>query len=553
MAGRQASLRDFFLGGKRLPWYAVSASIVATEISAVTYISLPSVVFKTGGNLTYLQIGLIGSLFARGFVAWKLVPAYFQREIYSPYDFVGERLGEGMRRATTALFTLGGLLGQSARVYMTAVVLEVLLYEPLSSIENWCGIPPLTTAVVMIGLVAIVWTWMGGIAAVIWTDTILFVLFIVGAAVSLIVIDSSLESGLFASLPAARDLGKLQWLDFDTSPVRAYTFWAALIGASWGGVGSYGVDQLMAQRMFCCRNARDARKAILASYVAVAVTCVVACIGLGLWAYYREFPLQGAAAELVASRPDRIFPVFITEVLPAGLKGLVIAGAFAAAISSLDSILAALCQTTLSAVFIPLRSKQNEGTTTDSEADSASLLRLSRILVVVWGVILCALAIGIESIADRYDAILDLALAMAGYSGGALLAAFALAYLPTGRDGRGFFWAAPLSVLWILAVVWHEPWSLWLCAGGGVSLVVHYSWWQARLASFSVIKSALLALGAAGVVATTKYAVFEGGGVVAWPWYIPLGSLIAFGFGYALSAPCIASNAQHAQDPATSV
>ena len=552
MAGKQASLRDFFLGGRRLPWYAVSASIVATEISAVTYISLPSVVYRRGGDLTYLQIGLFGSLLARAFVAWKLVPAYFEREIYSPYDYIGRRLGEGMRRATTALFTLGGLLGQSARVYVTAVVLEVLLHEPLTSFERLSGVAPLTTAVAMIGLVAVVWTWMGGIAAVIWTDTILFLLFLIGAVVSLLVIDASLEGGLRAALASAQQAGKLRVLDFDLDPTRAYTFWAALLASSWGGVASYGVDQLMAQRMFCCRGVREARLAILCSYAAIAVTCVVASIGLGLWAYYEAFPLSGVAAELVAEKPDRIFPIFISQVLPLGAKGLVVAGAFAAAISSLDSILAALVQTTLSVVWLPLsgraRALRAPGAAGVAgvagvagaqggvdEVDSKRLLRLSRWLVLVWGALLCSLAVGLESVARHYDAILDLALAMAGYTGGALMAGFLLAWLPSTRDGRGFFWSAPLSVLWVMAVVWHQSWSLWACGIGAAILLASYASNKVRGAGPGAGRLLLLSAGVAGMLATVRWGVFEQGGVLAWPWYIPLGSVIAFGFGYGLS------------------
>ena len=127
LAGRQESVRDFFLGGRKLPWWGVAASIVATEISAVTYVSLPSVVWRPGGDLTYLQLGLIGALVAKAIVAMVLVPAYFEREIYSPYDYMGARLGGGVRRATTVLFSIGGVLGQAARVYLVAVVLENLI------------------------------------------------------------------------------------------------------------------------------------------------------------------------------------------------------------------------------------------------------------------------------------------------------------------------------------------------------------------------------------------------------------------------------------------
>lgn len=140
--GRQSTLRDFFLGGRRLPWWAVSASIVATEISALTLVSLPAIVFVDGGTCAYLQITLIGSVVARLAIAWWLVPAYYQEEIYSPYDWVGRRLGESARRMMTLFGAIGGVLSQAARVYLTAVVLEILLHEQLRAWKTPAASPP---------------------------------------------------------------------------------------------------------------------------------------------------------------------------------------------------------------------------------------------------------------------------------------------------------------------------------------------------------------------------------------------------------------------------
>ena len=187
-SGKQESLRDFFLGGRRLPWYAVAASIIATEISAVTFISLPSVVAREGGDWTYLQIGLFGSLFARGIIAWFLVPAYYEREVFSPYDYMGAKLGEGVRRTATSLFALGGILGQSARVYLTAVVLGVLLENELAWVAAQTGVSPLAVAVGVITLVAMAWTLMGGMRTVIWTDVMQFFLFAIGGVAALVVL-----------------------------------------------------------------------------------------------------------------------------------------------------------------------------------------------------------------------------------------------------------------------------------------------------------------------------------------------------------------------------
>ena len=341
LSGRQKDLGDFFLGGKRLPWWAVSASIIATEISAVTYISLPSIVYRESGDFTYLQIALFGYVLSRVLVGTLLVPAYYRGDLFSPYDLVGQRLGEPARRVATGLFSLGGVLAQSSRVYLTAIVLHVLLVSELERFEAATGLRPLWTAVAVVVTVAVLWTWMGGVATVIWTDAMLFLSFVFGALATLWVLSARLEGGLGGALAGAWDAGKLRLLDVSLDPTQPYTLWAALLGASIGGIGAFGTDQLVAQRLFCCASARDARRAIISSSLGVLLTMLVMVVGVGLWAYYQQFPLAGASAQAIAERPDRIVPLFVREVMPVGLKGLVVAGALAAAISSLDSILSA--------------------------------------------------------------------------------------------------------------------------------------------------------------------------------------------------------------------
>ena len=194
LTGRQESLRDFYLGGRRLPWYAVSASIIATEISAVTFFAVPSLVWREGGSIHYLQIGLISALVARLVVAFVLTPAYYEKEIYSPYDFMGDRLGRGVRRMTTGLFMIGGVLAQAARVYITAVIIEVLAREQLAAVESVTGLP-LAGAILAISIVATAWTWIGGVATVVWTDALLFLMFIGGFVALLAVMHGEILAG----------------------------------------------------------------------------------------------------------------------------------------------------------------------------------------------------------------------------------------------------------------------------------------------------------------------------------------------------------------------
>lgn len=459
LAGRQRGLRDFFLGGRNLPWWAVAGSIVATEVSAVTFLSLPFVIYKEGGDLTYLQLGVGALVLAKLAVAWILVPRYFEREIYSPYDLVGQRLGGGARRVATALFSIGGVLAQAARVYLTAVVLELMLRDELGWLEGRTGIPPLAAAVGAIGVVSVLWTFVGGMAAVVWTDALLFLVFLVGLVIALVTAISGLEGGAAEVFEVARSADKLRLFDLSTDPTRAYTLWAALFAYVIWGFGMFGTDQLLAQRLFCCRDARDARRAMIASNAALIVTGLAAMVGLALYAYYQAHPLDGDALALYEEKGDRIFPLFILSAIPTGLKGLVIAGVFAAAISSLDSILAALSQVTLSTV-VPERHRS---------------VATSRLLVILFGVALCALAVFMERVHERFPSILDLSLAMAGYTVGALLAGVMLALFPAGRDGRGYLVSAPLAAASVLLVSettdlawpWYAPLGLIVAWGGG--------------------------------------------------------------------------------------
>ena len=549
-AGEQRTLRDFFLGGRRLPWYAVSASIVATEISAVTFISLPAGVWFADAQ--YLQLVLLGSLVARVLVAVVLVPRYYEREVYSPYDWMAARLGGNVRRTTTILFSLGGVLGQSARVFMTALVLRVILFRELAWIEAELGIPPLVSAVSAIGIVAVLWTWMGGIATVVWTDAVLFVLFLAGASIALLTVGAHVEGGLGAALEQAHAAGKLRIFDGSLDLTDNYTVLAALIGLGIGGIGSYGTDQLMAQRLFCCRTAKEARWAMIGSYAAVVPIVLVALVGAALFAYTQEHPLEGAAAALVAEKSDRLFPVFVVEVVPIGLKGVVLAGAFAAAISSVDSILAALAQTTLSLGFFARRREQD-----DEAAHDRRTLRASRMLILAWAVVLCAAAVGVEALAADHDSVLDLALAMAGYTGGALLAGFFLAFLPLRIDGRGYAWGAALSVFTIFALNAHRPTIEGLVGDPGrvcavFGAVTALAWTVRRsLPDFRAgrplarvfAQAFVLLAGLAGVVWLGEYGYFLRVGpegepvraVLAWPYYIPLGACVAFVWGWALA------------------
>ena len=484
LAGKQKSMEDFFRGGNRLPWYAVSGSMIATIISAVTFVGVPAVAYAQTGNFTYLQFGIVAGLLSRLFVAFFLVPAYYRHEVYSPYDYMGRRLGESARSVTTALFSVLGVLAQAARVYLTAIILQLVLEQQLASVSAVTGMSPLVLAISAVGVIAIIWTMLGGIATVVWTDAMLFLVFVVGGLVALGVVASQMPDGLAQVVREGWAAGKFKLWELSVTPANAarfnswwaamltqpYTIWAAIFAVTFGNIGSYGTDQLLAQRIFTCRNQRDAKWAVISSWAAELVVALMLMVGVGLWSFYKTFPeqLSGAAAAAVEAKPDNIFPVFILTQVPVALRGLIVAGIFAAAISSLTSILAALSQTTLSAVYLPLR-----GLSADQpipEHENQRVLTVSRILIVLWGIALCAMAVAIDGYVEAQKAkgneilFLDLALGLANYIIGTLFAAFLLAWLPLGKDGYGLIWSAPLSVFCVVATRFHTTPRYAICA-----------------------------------------------------------------------------------------
>jgi SSS family transporter len=442
MRGHQASIRDFFLGGRSLPWQAVSGSIIATEISGVTFIGVPGMVFAADGNFTYLQWAL-GSIIARFLVGMFFVSYFYEREIYSPYDFMENRIGPGVKRLATVIFSIGSVLGQSVRVLVAALALRV--------VTSFGTDYDFAICIVIIGLFAIGWTLMGGMRTVIWTDVMQFGLFVFGGAVALIWIVSSLDGGWaeYFKVGLAAQVengvsthGKFSLIDLTTDPAVSFTLWVAILAVPFLNLSAFGVDQLNAQRMFCCRSESDAKKAIIWSSVGQFITLLMLMVGAGLFVYYTQNPPGPAEAELFHEDHDLVFPTWITTTLPVGLRGLILAGVFAAAISSLDSILAALSQTTLS-LFHKTGAEQ-------TAEQHRRLLLASRMLVVGWGVLLTVFAIFLDRMRGDIN-VVNLAFGMVSYTAGPLLGMFLAAINPWRHSSlRGLTIGFILSFLTVL-------------------------------------------------------------------------------------------------------
>lgn len=446
LSGKQSTIKDFFLGGKSLPWWAVTGSMIATEISALTFIAVPAGVYALQGDWTYLQWGL-GSIIARFAVGYWLVPLYFEKEIYSPYDFIGNRLGEGVRRLVTLLFSLGAILGASVRVVVTAVILRAVT-----------GMDPFL-CITVIGTFAVLWTFLGGMQTVIWTDVIQFCLFLFGGILALVWLVSSLGWTQIWNLNQVvlengETLNKTRFLDLaspftEEGKALKYTLWVGLLAMPFQNLAAFGIDQLNTQRMFCCGSAKDARKAMCWSSVSILITVMMLAVGSGLFAWYQ---VNVPSAELLAAFSDdanNVFPTWIVTVVPAGLSGLILGGAFAAAISSLDSTLAALSQTSLSIFYG--REKLED------ESMGRLRVRQSRIAVCIWGVILTLVTLALWVVYERSEDsdLIGLAFGMVAYTFGPLLGVLLAAIFLKGRNfAPGLIVGSLLSVGF---VAWFRP------------------------------------------------------------------------------------------------
>lgn len=430
LRGKQATIRDFFLAGRSLPWPAVCGSIIATEISALTFIGVPGMVFAAGGNWTYLQWA-IGSVIARFIVGIYFTKVFYEREIYSPYDYMQHRLGGKARNLTTTLFFLGSILGQSVRLLVTAIVLKTVTGLDF----HLC--------ILIIGLFAIVWTLMGGMTTVVWTDVVQFGVFIFSGLLALGWILYALPGGWSQWVNVASEAGKFRLIDLTTDPSVGFTLWVGIIAMPFQNMAAFGTDQLNAQRMFCCRSAKDAGKAMIYSSLGQFVTILMLCVGAGLFAYYQHFSPSPAELSLFGADADYVFPVWITTVLPAGITGLILAGAFAAAISSLDSALAALSQATLALRF--------DGKDWAHEGSAFRMLVASRIAVIFWGITLPICAIGLDHVRGNIN-LVNLAFGMVSYTYGPMLGIFLLALFRENTGTRGVWIGLIISILLALYV-----------------------------------------------------------------------------------------------------
>ncbi len=417
---KQQSIHTYFLGGKTIPTWALSLSIVATETSTLTIIGTPGIAFR--GNLSFLQL-VMGYLVGRVFICLILIPAYFKGEMYTAYELMQRRFGSRIKHATASMFLITRALAEGVRVLAIATVVSIVL----GTGDIW--------SILIISALTLVYTFEGGLTAVIWTDVVQLFIYIGGTLVAFFVILGLVPHGWSGVVSNAGS--KFALWNFSWDLHIPYTFWAGVLGGAFLNTASHGVDQLIVQRLLAAKKERDSKIALLSSGLVVFFQfALFLVVGIMLYSYYGHHP-----EEHVPALQDRIFPTFVVSHLPHGISGLMIAAILAAAMSNLSSALNSLASTTVVDFYRPF---------IRSDARPEDELRISRWMTVAWGVVLVLLAIlsrGIRSV-------LEAGLTIASITYGSMVGVFLLGVLTKKANEKGSILGMAVGLLSMLGV-WY--------------------------------------------------------------------------------------------------
>jgi SSS family transporter len=424
----QHNTRDYFLGSKNIPWWGIGLSIVAAETSALTIIGVPSMAY--GGNITFLQI-IIGYVIARVILAIIMVPHYFTGEIYSPYQLFANTLGPSARQTAAGFFLLSETLAAGVRVYVASIPVKLMLGDKVLGFGTG---DPIFGAILLFVILSLLYTYIGGVKAVIWTDAVQFGLFLLGGLFALFYI-SSLAGGAGVVFSKASEAGKLHWLNAIPLPGVSFAqfvlgspinIWMGIIGGTVMVMSSHGAEQLIVQRVLACKTVADGRKALaLSAIVIFPLFLIFLLVGVMLWVFYQTHPFQ---IPLPEPRPgikanDFVFPIFMMTEVPHILKGFLIVAILSAAMSSVSSALTSLASVSTMDFVKHLLPQRTE----------AFFLRFSKISTVIWAAALILIAY----ISRKVDFVLNAAFSLRGLTSGALLGGLILAIF--WKNGRAFF------------------------------------------------------------------------------------------------------------------
>jgi solute:Na+ symporter, SSS family len=439
---RQRSIRDYFLASRDIPWWAISLSIVAAETSTLTIISIPGLAYDT--NLAFLQV-VMGYALGRVVISFVLLPHYFRGDLYTAYELIERRFGRGLRSLTAGIFLLTRTAAEGVRVYAVSIVVAIAL----GTGEVW--------SIAIITILTLIYTFEGGLAAVIWTDVVQTAIYVAGTLVGVFTILHLVPGGWSAIHAAAASAGKLQVFDFTPSLWIPYTFWAGVIGGTAFTTASHGTDQLFVQRLLAARGQKQSAAALISSGVAILFQfALFLLVGVMLWAYYR-------VPSANFGKPDRIYPTFIVKQMPHGISGLLIAAILAAAMSNLSAALNSLSSSAILDFYLRLR----------PNSDEKKRMSLSRLATFFFALLLFGLAI---LSLHKVGRVVEVGLQIASVAYGALLGVFLLGVLTKRANQSG----AMVGMLFGFGIElclwrWHVPWTWWVIIGTIVTFAVGYA------------------------------------------------------------------------------
>ncbi len=451
-SGKQKTTEDYFVGDRNVPWWAIAASIVATETSTITFISVPGIAFARNGNFEFLQV-VFGYLVGRVVISLVFIPLYFKGELQTVYQLLGERFGLKVKMLASSLFVIMRNIADGIRLLLTAIVLAAVYTAFVP------GSDPTTViiaSIVLLGAVMIVFTFFGGMEAVIWVEVVQLAIYIGGAIAAAVVLINQIDGGFSQAIAIGEQFNKFQIFDFALDFTKTYTFWAGLLGGCFLTMSTHGTDQYLVQRYLCTDKASRASLALLSSGAVVLGQFIgFLFIGVLLFAFYApytnaaEYVNAGVAGSGVpATFPfaggDQVFPDFITKSMPSGLSGLVVAAIFAAALSSsLNSIAA----TAVNDLYKPFTKEKTD----------KHFLKVSGWLTLIIGVVQITVAI---SLISAKSSALSQALSVASLINGPILGVFLVGtFLKKAREihaliGMGASICLMLYILFGTKIAW---------------------------------------------------------------------------------------------------
>jgi len=437
--GRQKSTKDYYLGGSNVPWWAVAFSIVAAETSSLTFISIPGLAYIS--NLNFLQL-TIGYLIARIIIAFVFLPAYKTGRLTTAYAFLGERFGIHTQRYASTVFLFTRIAADGVRLFATAIPLA-LIFKTTVFFSSWSNFQIYVVAIVIIAIVSFVYTFTGGVKGVIWADVLQMSLYIGGAFLALVILLDRLPAEFMTKIPEM----KTQIFNFSFGDSIAeffrkpYTFLGAIIGGTFLSMASHGTDQLIVQRLLTTRTLKDSQKAIITSGVVIIFQFTLfMAVGLLLYAFFDGAALNDPSAPFHKS--DEIFPFFIIKYLPEGARGLIVAGLFAAAMSTLAGSMSSLSGSVIFDLYKPL---------VKGKDDPKKELLVSRIITLAAAAVLVLTAL---IFITMNQAVVELALGIASITYGGLLGAFLLGLFSKDVTEKGAItgFTAGISVMLLVSL-----------------------------------------------------------------------------------------------------